>query len=86
MGGSQTKEEVIIAQTASGDAKTSTMKEDEWTRVECILLVILLIIIMVFVYKFYKNCKKRIDERIKRQVVIQALTENRRGQATPVEI
>lgn len=74
MGGSESKE-VIVTQATSGDAATNKTSSDSGWITKDIILVVVTIICVFFLYAAYKHCKKRFDQRVKRQIVIHTLTK-----------
>lgn len=63
MGKTQSKEEVIIAQTASGDAKASITKS------EIILMVICVLLLLVLSIKCMKKCRSEAKRLIRTEIV-----------------
>lgn len=75
MGGKNSKEEVIIAQTASGDA-TSSLKKGI-TLSDWLLIILVVLAIMAIVYIILRKNRKGLRRTIRREIYKNELRRSR---------
>lgn len=68
MGKSQSREEIIIAQTASGGSNSSSLEELKYhtsfsTRILGVICLILMLAVLYFTYRLYGKCHRRWIQR-----------------------
>lgn len=68
MGSSESKEEVVIAQTASGSATLNNL-----TITDGLLIVLLVISVGMIVYFAYKKCADKLKRNIRREINVHEL-------------
>lgn len=67
MGSSQSKEEVIIAQT--GNSGTTTTISLDWQIKDFLNVAFIILIIFFTIWKLIQCCKKKIEKKIRLEVV-----------------
>lgn len=74
MGGSESKEEVIITQATSGDAtSTHRTQDDAFVSKKDILIIMIAVTLNFLLQYLYKKCMARIEGKVKKQIIIQTL-------------
>lgn len=68
MGSKQTKEEVIIAQTASGDAQATTKHTEGINHTDIMLIVLIVGASLAAVLYMMRKCKANIVKTLRREI------------------
>lgn len=77
MGGSESKEEVIITQATSGDATSShSSTQDEIISRKDIMVIMIAVTLTFLIQYIYRRCITRLEGKVKKQIIIQSLRKS----------